>query len=235
MLRKSKNQILSVPAGRRLCCGTTLGGSSAKGHGAGRVVARRACQIHGARSCRGERSLECSTAWSGSTMHPGCAAGDVVSRRCWFSPHARSPQLLPGLPEGRSSERTSGSPNATPVRAPALPTARLPSRSGKPGANPGGSFALVVMLQTGNMGIVGQPTPVRAVLRVDKNPPIECRQPRYCVFPSTQALAVLRQLKVGSLILIDVFTEKGAFNFSLTPKGYQAGMAQIRAWGYRTE
>src|SRR5712664_3141790 len=24
-LRKSKNQILSVPAGRRLCCGTTLG------------------------------------------------------------------------------------------------------------------------------------------------------------------------------------------------------------------
>jgi hypothetical protein len=45
----------------------------------------------------------------------------------------------------------------------------------------------------------------------------------------------LEQFKVGSLILIDVFTEKGAFNFSLTPKGYQAGMAQIRAWGYRTE
>jgi hypothetical protein len=100
---------------------------------------------------------------------------------------------------------------------------------------PRGSFALVVMLQTGNIGIVGQPLPVRAVLSVDKNPPIECRQPRYCVFPSTQALAVLRQLKVGSLILIDVFTERGAFNFSLTPKGYQAGMAQIRAWGYRTE
>jgi hypothetical protein len=100
---------------------------------------------------------------------------------------------------------------------------------------PRGSFALVIMLQTGNMGIVGQPVPVRAVLRVDKNPPIECRQPRYCVFPNIQALAVLRQLKVGSLILIDVFTEKGVFNFSLTPKGYQAGMAQIRAWGYRTE
>src|ERR1700730_4884905 len=41
-LRKSKKQILSVPACRRLCCGTTLGGTSAKGHGAGRVVARRA-------------------------------------------------------------------------------------------------------------------------------------------------------------------------------------------------
>jgi hypothetical protein len=98
-----------------------------------------------------------------------------------------------------------------------------------------GSFALVVMLQTGNLGIVGQPFPVRAMLRVDKHPPIECKQARYCVFPSIQALAVIAQLKTASLILIDVFTTTGAFSFSLTPKGYQAGMAQIRAWGYRTE
>lgn len=96
-----------------------------------------------------------------------------------------------------------------------------------------GSFALVVMLQTGNIGIVGEPFPVKAVLRVDKNPPIECRQMRYCIFPSAQALAVVKQLKIGSLILIDVFTTKGAFSFSLTPKGYQAGIAKIRAWGYR--
>jgi hypothetical protein len=101
--------------------------------------------------------------------------------------------------------------------------------------DPSGSFALVVMLQTGNIGIVGQPFPIRAVLRVDKNPPIECSQPRYCMFSSSQALSVLRQFKVGSLILIDVFTDRGAFNFSLTPKGYQAGIAQIRAWGYSTE
>ena len=101
--------------------------------------------------------------------------------------------------------------------------------------NPKGSFALVVTLQTGNIGIVGQPFPMRAALRVDKNPPIECRQARYCVFPSIQALAVLKQLKVGSLMLIDVYTEMGQFSFSLTPKGFQAGIAQIRAWGYRTE
>ena len=100
---------------------------------------------------------------------------------------------------------------------------------------PRGSFALVVMLQTGNMGIVGEPLPTRAVLRIDKNPPIECREARYCVFPSIQALAALRQLKIASLVLIDVYTEKGQFSFSLTPKGFQAGMAQIRAWGYRTE
>jgi hypothetical protein len=98
-----------------------------------------------------------------------------------------------------------------------------------------GSFALVVMLQTGNLGIVGQPLPLRAVLRVDKNPPIECRQARYCVFSSAQAFAVIKQLKVGSLILVDVYTTKGTFNFSLTPKGFQAGVAQIRAWGHRTE
>jgi hypothetical protein len=96
-----------------------------------------------------------------------------------------------------------------------------------------GSFALVVMLQSGNIGIVGKPFPLKAVLRVDKNPPVECRQTRYCIFPTAQALAVVKELGVGSLILIDVFTAKSQFSFSLTPKGYQAGIAQIRAWGYR--
>lgn len=96
-----------------------------------------------------------------------------------------------------------------------------------------GAFALVVELPAGNIGIVGQPFPTRAVLRVDKNPPIECRRARYCVFPNAQSLAVLRQLKDAALILVDVFTEKGTFSFSLTPKGYQAGIAKIRAWGYR--
>src|SRR5262249_41267836 len=58
-----------------------------------------------------------------------------------------------------------------------------------------GSFALIVMVQTGNIGIVGQPLPIKAVLRVDKNLPIECTATRYCLFPSPQALAVLKQLK----------------------------------------
>ncbi|HEY1259402.1 MAG TPA: hypothetical protein VGF34_09130 [Stellaceae bacterium] len=96
-----------------------------------------------------------------------------------------------------------------------------------------GSFALVVTLPTGNIGIVGQPYPVRAVLRVDKNPAIECRETRYCIFPTARAAAVVEQLATGALVLIDVYTAHGAFSFSLTPKGYQAGIAQIRAWGYR--
>jgi hypothetical protein len=101
------------------------------------------------------------------------------------------------------------------------------------GDNPKASFALVVMLRTGNIGIVGTPSPVRAVLRVDKNPAAECRGPRYCIFPTTQSAAVVSQLEIASLILIDVFTAKSQFSFSLSPKGYQAGVAQIRAWGYR--
>jgi hypothetical protein len=96
-----------------------------------------------------------------------------------------------------------------------------------------GSFALLVMLDTGNIGIVGQPVPVKAVLRVDGNPPIECRATRYCIFPTAQSLSAVKQLGVGSLVLIDVFTARSHFAFSLTPKGYQAGIAQIRAWGYR--
>jgi hypothetical protein len=96
-----------------------------------------------------------------------------------------------------------------------------------------GSFALVIMLQTGNVGIVGRPFPVRAVLRIDKNPAVECRQTRYCIFPTDRAVAVVNELETGSLILIDVYTANAAFRFSLTPKGFQAGIAQIRAWGYR--
>src|SRR5258708_35219226 len=86
--------------------------------------------------------------------------------------------------------------------------------------DPSGSFALVVMLQTGNIGIVGQPFPVRAVLRVDKNPPIECRQTPYCDFPSAQAIAAVRQLKGGALIFIDVITGKAMVSFRLTRNGY---------------
>jgi len=94
-----------------------------------------------------------------------------------------------------------------------------------------GSFALVVMLQTGNVGIVGEPHPRRAVLRVDKNPATECRQTQYCIFPAAQGLAIVKELETGSLVLVDVYTAKGEFSFSLTPKGYQAGVAQVRAWG----
>jgi len=96
-----------------------------------------------------------------------------------------------------------------------------------------GSFALVVMLQTGSIGIVGTPSPTKAVLRIDKSLAATCRGERYCIFPAAQAGAVVKQLGNASLILIDVFTAKSQFSFSLSPKGYQAGMAQIRAWGYQ--
>ncbi len=96
-----------------------------------------------------------------------------------------------------------------------------------------GSFALVVMVQTGSIGIVGTPPPTKAVLRIDKSPAATCHGERYCIFPAAQAGAVVKQLSNASLILIDVFTAKSEFSFSLSPKGYQAGIAQIRAWGYQ--
>lgn len=96
-----------------------------------------------------------------------------------------------------------------------------------------GSFVLVIMLQTGNVAIVGIPAPVKAVLRVDKGLPATCQGGRYCVFPAAQSLAIVRQLAKASLILIDVFTAKSEFSFSLSVTGYRAGIAQIRAWGYQ--
>lgn len=95
-----------------------------------------------------------------------------------------------------------------------------------------GSFALLVALDSGEIGIVGQPFPLKATLQVDGNPPIECRQPRYCLFPTEESLAAIAELDAGSLVLIEVVTAKRRFEFSLTPKGFQAGMDQIEAWGY---
>jgi hypothetical protein len=96
-----------------------------------------------------------------------------------------------------------------------------------------GSFVLVIMLQTGNVAIVGTPAPVKAVLRVDKGLPATCQGGHYCIFPAAQSLAIVRQLAKASLILIDVFTAKSEFSFSLSVTGYRAGIAQIRAWGYQ--
>ena len=105
----------------------------------------------------------------------------------------------------------------------------------KPEAPRGARSLLSSCFRLGIWGSSVSPFRPGQCFEFDKNPPIECREARYCVFPSIQALAALKQLKIGSLVLVDVYTEKGQFSFSLTPKGFQAGMAQIRAWGYRTE
>jgi hypothetical protein len=97
-----------------------------------------------------------------------------------------------------------------------------------------GAFAMVVDLDSGLIGIVGQPYPARAVLRIDKDLAIRCDGGRYCLFPPDQSLAAIKDLEIGSLILIDVYTARATFRFSLTTRGYQAGIAHLRAWGYRS-
>jgi hypothetical protein len=96
-----------------------------------------------------------------------------------------------------------------------------------------GAFALVVDLDSRMIGIVGEPYPVRATLRIDKDLPIKCDEWRYCLFSPDQSFAAIKALEVGSLILIDVYTARATFRFGLTTRGYQAGIAHLRAWGYR--
>ena len=101
------------------------------------------------------------------------------------------------------------------------------------GSDGKGSFALVVMLETGNIGIVGQPVPVKAVLRVDGNPPIECRAAQYCIFP-TAPISLCRQgardrLAGPHRCLYD------ASPFRLQPdaKGLPGRSGADTSWGYR--
>lgn len=96
-----------------------------------------------------------------------------------------------------------------------------------------GSFSLLVDLKNRQVAVVGEPLPARVSLHIDKNQPVQCKGTAHCIFSSTDAEAVARQLQYGSLILVDVFTAKSMFRFSLSAKGYKAGLAKIHAMGYR--
>jgi hypothetical protein len=76
-------------------------------------------------------------------------------------------------------------------------------------ASPTGSFSLLVDMRNRQVAVVGQSS--RATIRIDKNPGFECRGDRYCIFSTSDAEAVVRQLRFGSVVLVDVVAEKDAF------------------------
>ena len=68
--------------------------------------------------------------------------------------------------------------------------------------------------------------------RLDKNPAMECRGERYCIFATSDAEMIARQLKSGSVVLVDVVAGKSAFRGSMSTKGYRADLDKIRAQGF---
>ena len=96
-----------------------------------------------------------------------------------------------------------------------------------------GAFALVVMLGSRQLAVVGEPYPIRARLQIDANNPTACVGTRYCIFPGYEAGRAIRELGAGSLVLIDVYTGKDVFRSSLSTKGYQASLAKLQAEGYK--
>ena len=82
------------------------------------------------------------------------------------------------------------------------------------------------------MAVVGKPPPSRATIRIDKNPAIECKGERYCIFSTSDAETIVRQLKSGSVVLVDVVAGKNAFRGSMSTKGYRADLDKIRAQGF---
>ena|SRR5436305_8326206 len=97
-----------------------------------------------------------------------------------------------------------------------------------------GSFSLLADLKNNQVAVVGEPPPIRASLRIDRSPALVCAGTPHCIFSSSDAESIARQLQAGSLLLIDVFTAKGLIRFSLNTKGYRAGLAKIYAYGYRS-
>ncbi|GEM_PF-1154220 len=95
-----------------------------------------------------------------------------------------------------------------------------------------GSFALVVMIGSRQLAVVGTPRPLRARLQIDKNNPAACAGARYCIFPGRAARRAIDELGAGSLVLIDVYTAKDVFHSSLSAFGYQASLAKLQAEGY---
>jgi hypothetical protein len=95
-----------------------------------------------------------------------------------------------------------------------------------------GSFALVIMLRSRQLAVVGQPFPLRARLQIDGNNPVECAGTRYCIFPSRASRRAIGELSTGSLVLVDVYTVKDVFRSSLSTIGYQDSLAKLRAEGY---
>ena len=94
------------------------------------------------------------------------------------------------------------------------------------------SFSLLADLRNKQLTVVGDPPPTSSRLQVDKNAPVQCNGAPYCIFSGSDAEIIIRQLQTGSLIFIDVFTAKGPLKFSLSTKGYRAGIAKIQAQGY---
>ena len=95
------------------------------------------------------------------------------------------------------------------------------------------SFSLLIDLRNGQVAVVGKPDPTRATIQIDKYPSMQCVGTPYCIFSSSDAEVISRQLQTGSLILIDVTAGKSVLRSSLSTKGYRIALAKFQANGFR--
>jgi len=96
-----------------------------------------------------------------------------------------------------------------------------------------GSYALAFALDGGLVTIVGTPPPISAAVQVDRNLPFHCSGAP-CLFSPGDSARLAGQLAGGSMVLVEVKSGRGRFHASVGAKGYQAGIAKLRAWSYPT-
>lgn len=95
-----------------------------------------------------------------------------------------------------------------------------------------GRFAIVIMIQTGDVGITGKPIPVHAIMRIGRSAQFECRGPKYCLFPRETSINLIKELSRQATVFVDIPADADILHFSLSTAGFQLGIAQLRAWGY---
>jgi len=67
-------------------------------------------------------------------------------------------------------------------------------------AGPENAYSLLVDLRNRLVAVVGKPGPTAATVRIDRNPALACRGETYCIFSTSRAETIMRQLKSGSLV-----------------------------------
>lgn len=96
---------------------------------------------------------------------------------------------------------------------------------------PVGIFSLIISSVGPSVSMVGSPTPYETVIRIDRNPAMECKGIQVCQFSRADSSKIVRQLYGGTTLLVTVLGS-GVFEFTKEIGHYRTMLAKHQEWGY---